>query len=259
MLLAKKGLGYTCIYRDNVAYHIDERDVTLLVALHDNINLVYHVRQDDSHSVVNPRAGTILFTAREVLNSKPYKHNLRHDLESLLYVLIWFALGYRPTRTPPADLLRKWREGDHKDVLQAKNSFLYGTEEEVYLGFMGINRSFKPLLFELVNRYRKRTQSVSIERHRFLEELLEKAKAYAEECREEDILRGLCQDDIRTNFHENWNAELSRLQMTAEAEWSRKSNLNADKYGMLSYRAWRDAIDILGEDRIPDCINDCCS
>lgn len=77
------------------------------------------------------RSGTTPFMAIETLdlNSPGYKHHLCHDLESILYVVVWHGLGYRhklhiyPTENnrynkdrKQRDILKGWRAGSWRHV-----------------------------------------------------------------------------------------------------------------------------------------------
>lgn len=81
------------------------------------------------HSASNHRTGTAPFMAREILDSniRVFIHKIYHDLESLFYVLVWHALGYRGKRLPPAkewDPLLAWRIGNAESMLKTKKTFM---------------------------------------------------------------------------------------------------------------------------------------
>lgn len=211
------------------------------------------------HPSCKYRIGTAPFMAREVLSNNPYKYNLRHDLESLMYVLVWNILGYRSTIMGLEGPLKKWRKGDSKELLAAKNSFITRFDDEVYQRLTMVDSSFALGVLDLQSEYRKQDLDATTEPDA---KLREKAKTYAEERKKTDILKNLPKDVIKANFHANRTAELTRLRAAEKLEGSKKLNV---EYGMLSYQTWKDALDVTVQiedsdsDRITSCTNDCCN
>lgn len=92
---------------------------------------IIHPRPED-------RSGTTPFMAIETLDvSLPgYKHHLCHELESIFYVVVWHAVGYRhkkriyPTKfnrnntdRKKIDILKGWRTGSWDSVKKEKVNF----------------------------------------------------------------------------------------------------------------------------------------
>ena len=72
--------------------------------------------------------GTIPFVSREFLYaanepSFVFRHDIKHDLESVFNLMVWHGAGYGSLKTPTSDPLKSWREGSYKDMLLAKAMF----------------------------------------------------------------------------------------------------------------------------------------
>ena len=77
------------------------------------------------------RLGTKPFMAIETLDTTAGQHThlYAHELESILYALVWLGVGYRGAEHPTVprnqpDILRKWRVGNWEEVCSAKKDFL---------------------------------------------------------------------------------------------------------------------------------------
>ena len=95
---------------DNIVYYEKGEEVVGILIDFDLASYYGHEATTES------RSGTAPFMAREVLNlPRPYVHGLHHDLESLLYVVLWFGLQFDEQKDELAlkmkDVLRPWRVG----------------------------------------------------------------------------------------------------------------------------------------------------
>ena len=72
------------------------------------------------------RTGTAPFMAIEMLRDANTIHELHHDLESFLYVLVWHSCGYRGKEKAgtAGDPLGGWRKGSNKDIAKSKGAFI---------------------------------------------------------------------------------------------------------------------------------------
>lgn len=66
------------------------------------------------------------FMARELLVGvhNQCQRGLHHDLESLFYVLVWYALDYRGRIRPRKDPLWDWRMGKYAEIKKVKEAFI---------------------------------------------------------------------------------------------------------------------------------------
>lgn len=240
----------------NLAYRPNEKGgVSVVILDHD---LAYLPREGDVHPASRHRIGTAPFIAREVLRGDPYKHNLRHDLESLMYVLIWYMFGYRIKEMPQKDPLRKWRKGDSSSMLEAKALLLCdrpgAASDTIYAALASLQSPLVLNVTNLINKYRKHTYLIGSKEYMSLSDCSDKAAEYAEAKKEINRQNNLSEEAIDDNYVEDWKAEYSRLQSEAE----QAKELNANNYEMLNYRIWKDAINLHVESR-SDCLEDCCS
>lgn len=104
---------------------------------------------DSAENSSQRRTGTAPFMSRDVLSAigpeGKYIHHVRHDLESIFFVIIWYGFGYdaRGPRPGKPDLLRAWRVGDYIKIYEAKKAFISDTpptllnaiESNFYRGF----------------------------------------------------------------------------------------------------------------------------
>ncbi|KAH8111380.1 hypothetical protein DFH11DRAFT_632960 [Phellopilus nigrolimitatus] len=75
----------------------------------------------------NHRTGTAPFMARKVLDlsNKEFTRGFHHDLESVLYTVVWQGVGYKGYKIPKkGDILADWRKGSWKKILGAKREFI---------------------------------------------------------------------------------------------------------------------------------------
>lgn len=224
--------------------------------------MILDLKEGALQSISNCQAGTPLFMAREVLLGRPYKHNLRHDLESLMYVLIWYILGYRPTELPLTDPLRKWRKGDYKDMLLEKQLLLCTQCLSVNDVYMALDMIETPVVYQALSlidsyhdmvqahRISKATQKILSRRLRY-----EKATKYAQEQKEMNMKKSLFGEDIQIKYEEDFESEFSRLRSAERTERASKPS----NFTMLSYCAWKDAISLSNGSGPSGCLNDCCN
>lgn len=121
-----------------------------------------------THPRPEDRSGTTPFMAIETLDldSPGYKHHLCHELESIFYVVIWHAVGYRhkkgiyPTKEnrknterKKIDVLRGWRTGNWAVVKSAKIAFIYSPRDVIQLI---ISSFLKIVVARLVRIFTKR-------------------------------------------------------------------------------------------------------
>lgn len=105
---------------NNLAYCYVDGEFTVVILDFDLASTPTSARHVSNH-----RTGTVPFMAREILDTRySYIHNIYHDLESLFYCLVWFALGYRWKGAPRDDPLRSWRRGSASDMWSAKRRFI---------------------------------------------------------------------------------------------------------------------------------------
>lgn len=160
ILYKKKKLLHRDISFGNLAFYRDEKGKAILVIL--DFDLASYVNTEAHKNEV--RTGTAPFMAREVLRGfhENYKHGLHHDLESLFYILVWYALGYR-RRCPPNDLLRRWRKGSYEEIKAAKEKFIsqkdVGNDRDTLQGIKVA--ATKNQLREIRGAYRNRNRRVS--------------------------------------------------------------------------------------------------
>ena len=108
-------------------------DPSLKVGILNDFDLI-NIRGKDSKG--GRRTGTIAFMALQLIN--PLMENprrlYRHDVESLIWVLIWICLYYRgPDDTPQGmkqddvreriSLLQEWKTGDARRAFQVRGAF----------------------------------------------------------------------------------------------------------------------------------------
>lgn len=108
----------------NLAYEVVDGELSIII-----LDFELAVKLDANGNGKNSvRTGTAPFMAREVLGgfSTQYTHGIEHDLESVFYVIVWHAVGYRGSLLPEKseDHLRSWRKGDYKEMRSAKDDFI---------------------------------------------------------------------------------------------------------------------------------------
>ena len=128
--------------------------------------------QDDQKRVI--RITTLPFMAREVLGhyGKKYTHTLPYDLESLFYLIIYYAAGYRRHKRPAngADPLAKWSNGTIRGIQAAKDELISSRGYP----FIGLGESAKAIipvedetlayrLWALRNRYKRLHYQIKID------------------------------------------------------------------------------------------------
>lgn len=122
-LLFKGRMLHRDISIGNLAYEEAEGELSIII-----LDFELAVRLDDVNNGRNSfRTGTAPFMAREVLDGfkTSYTHSLHHDLESVFYVIVWHAAGYRGSNLPKkGDPLRSWRKGGYENMRLAKDAFL---------------------------------------------------------------------------------------------------------------------------------------
>ncbi|KAJ7649793.1 hypothetical protein FB45DRAFT_3290 [Roridomyces roridus] len=108
-----------------------------------------HFMDDESSPVpAGQRIGTVPYMARDLLLSNPYPHLPRHDLESLVYVLIFLVCD----RDDPGELvpLRQWKDLD----MRKERLYKYGLLFSGYPGLRpGFNR-FDLWIYQLTRIFR---------------------------------------------------------------------------------------------------------
>ncbi|KAJ7649779.1 kinase-like domain-containing protein [Roridomyces roridus] len=108
-----------------------------------------HFMDDESGPVpAGQRVGTVPYMARDLLLSNPYPHLPRHDLESLVYVLIFLVCD----RDDPGELvpLRQWKDLD----MRKERLYKYGLLFSGYPGLRpGFNR-FDLWIYQLTRIFR---------------------------------------------------------------------------------------------------------
>src|SRR5882762_6755511 len=82
-----------------------------------------------SGATARHRTGTLPFMAIELLKQAGARHELRHDLESLFYVAVWWAVKgtSEENRDAAAGRLLKldsWNRGTFRDVAEKKTLFI---------------------------------------------------------------------------------------------------------------------------------------
>src|SRR5713101_156777 len=84
------GILHRDISSDNIM--VDRSKPDLWVILND-LDLAGRVEVEGevSHATARHRTGTLPFMALELLEEQSTRHRLRHDLESLFYVAVWWA------------------------------------------------------------------------------------------------------------------------------------------------------------------------
>ncbi|KAH8111391.1 hypothetical protein DFH11DRAFT_633596 [Phellopilus nigrolimitatus] len=87
-----------------------------------DLEMVSPSKQSNNH-----RTGTVPFMAREVLDlsNKEFTRGLHHDLESVLYTVVWQGVGYMGYKIPKkGDILADWRKDSWKTIQGAKRLFI---------------------------------------------------------------------------------------------------------------------------------------
>lgn len=91
----------------------------------------YPLPNGDDDPTSHHRFGTKPFMAIETLDTEsrePYTHHFIHEMESILYTVVWQGVGYRgaelPLKNKDLDYLAKWRKGPWTDVRDSKKGFL---------------------------------------------------------------------------------------------------------------------------------------
>ncbi|THH04311.1 hypothetical protein EW145_g5617 [Phellinidium pouzarii] len=107
----------------NIAFYEDDEGNIIGILLDFDLASLPHQGHDSRH-----RTGTAPFMAREVLNAaeKAYTHGVHHELESLLYILVWHGVGYKGYTLPKGtdDTLKEWRKGTWGTILRNKETFI---------------------------------------------------------------------------------------------------------------------------------------
>ncbi|KAH8111377.1 hypothetical protein DFH11DRAFT_632766 [Phellopilus nigrolimitatus] len=134
------------------------------------------------------RTGTMPFMARGVLNlnNKEFTRGLHHDLESLLYTVVWQGVGYKGHKTPKrGDILADWRKDSWSKSLNAKTLFItseaigpnsmdevleYVEDEELQTRCQGIGTCFHDANIDAGNA--KRLNNIAWRKLSFQERLL---------------------------------------------------------------------------------------
>jgi len=125
------------------------------------------------------RTGTLPFMAIELLRKAGATHRLQHDLESLFYVAVWWAVtgtnsqADRDRAAARRDSLRLWNHGTPREISRIKHEFLTERWDESRIelspGFQGI--------FHILRRLKKLfvdAEQSRLERERDNEERNEK-------------------------------------------------------------------------------------
>lgn len=143
----------------NLAFELVDGKLIIIIL---DFDLASYVGTTDHKNEI--RTGTAPFMAREVLVGfkERYKHALHHDLESVFYVLIWHAAGYRGSELPKddSDPLKDWRKGKYSSIRRAKDSFMECDDD----AFENLPIQDGMLLYrlqELHRKYHHQTKSVA--------------------------------------------------------------------------------------------------
>ncbi|TFY77668.1 hypothetical protein EWM64_g6342 [Hericium alpestre] len=187
-----RGIGI--LHRDISVGNIlcEERLCGKFDAIVNNFDLAIWIKADDSPdvSLANHRTGTLSFMALELLRKQTIQHRLRHDLESLFYVAVWWAVEKDSTDNHAArNALARWNQGPENKVAAVKRDFLENSFIESKLIFIGPYFVFGKSLQKLRETFRK----VNSKLH--------------ELSRQED------EDQLAADFAERWI-----LQQTSERE-----------------------------------------
>ncbi|TFY75704.1 hypothetical protein EWM64_g8308 [Hericium alpestre] len=105
----------------------EERPDHKFDAIVNDFDLATRIKDDGSPevSLSNHRTGTLPFMALELLRKQTIQHRLRHDLESLFYVAVWWAIEKDSTDNHNArNALAKWNQGPEEKVALVKRDFL---------------------------------------------------------------------------------------------------------------------------------------
>ncbi|THH04541.1 hypothetical protein EW145_g5443 [Phellinidium pouzarii] len=112
----------------NIAFYEDDEGNIIGILLDFDLASLPHQGHDSRH-----RTGTAPLMAREVLNAaeKAYTHGVHHELESLLYIIVWHGMGYKGYTLPKGteDTLVMWRKGTWENILQHKKTFIQDQSE----------------------------------------------------------------------------------------------------------------------------------
>ncbi|TFY74109.1 hypothetical protein EWM64_g9903 [Hericium alpestre] len=127
-------------------------------AIVNDFDLATWIKADGSPelSLSNHRTGTLPFMALELLRKRTIQHRLRHDLESLFYVAIWWAVEKDSTDNHAArNALARWNEGPENRVAGVKEDFLEDSFIKSKVTFSGPYFVFGKALQKLREIFRK--------------------------------------------------------------------------------------------------------
>jgi serine/threonine protein kinase len=119
--------GYRWLYEVPKILHRDISLNNLMLRKEDgNIYAVLNdldlaVNADVQSQSSKHRTGTKPFMAIDLLSGEPTVHMYRHDLESLLYVLVWIISRFHDGVEIEKPPLKEWTEGD---LVRVKTSFV---------------------------------------------------------------------------------------------------------------------------------------
>lgn len=82
--------------------------------------------RDQQTPTSKSRTGTQPFMAFELLANNPPIHRLRHDLESMFYVLCWITHHYEDGFELTSGPFRKWQDLSAENLIPVKDSFIGG-------------------------------------------------------------------------------------------------------------------------------------
>jgi len=120
----------------------DWRGGRFWVVLND-FDLAGKTPNDSNSNTSRHRTGTLPFMSLELLIRRELTHRLRHDLESLFYVAVWWAVKTTAAKADRDKILASWNRGSMSNVAVAKKVFLSSSWKEYGIVFP---RGFKKMV-----------------------------------------------------------------------------------------------------------------
>ena len=160
--------------------------------------------------------GTVPFIARDILRTVTdpdvkFKHSLRHDLESIFYVIIYYGLGYTAacTRKGQPDWLLKWHTGTYAEICDAKQRFFseYRPEELEHVE----STFLRGLIMALHWKYYERSGALQAAQYKLDKERYEKIKKEAQIAKDEALKCGKSLLEANQIY---WETECSLRKIT---------------------------------------------
>ena len=182
------GLLHRDISMGNLAFY-KSGDMSIVVLLDFDLATLAGSTENASQR----RTGTAPFMARDVLVAVSpdvmYIHHLRHDLESIFFIIILYGLGYTAAglQKGKTDWLLEWRIGSYEKIRDAKQSFIVdlkpGLLEHIESDFL---RGFARGLHK---EYRKRAKALEAAQEKCNDERSTRIEARAKKARSTHSMR----------------------------------------------------------------------